>query len=190
MKNEIVKNEKVIAKAAATAHEVDCFESASTAREVDCFESASTAHEVECFEPASTAHEAAYEVTGSSAGAPAVVATKADQRWAFWMEFFGRHFRCHQMPERSFFIRGYQFPLCARCTGIYLGHILAFLVNPFITLPFWLGLLMLPMIADGTIQYFTSYRSNNFKRFTSGLVFGFALVSFVFTCVRWLITVI
>jgi uncharacterized membrane protein len=28
---------------------------------------------------------------------------------------------CHQMPERSFFIDGHQLPLCARCTGMYLG---------------------------------------------------------------------
>ncbi|MGG7175281.1 DUF2085 domain-containing protein [Clostridium neonatale] len=24
---------------------------------------------------------------------------------------------CHQLPDRSFFIRSYQFPICARCTG-------------------------------------------------------------------------
>jgi uncharacterized membrane protein len=28
---------------------------------------------------------------------------------------------CHQMPERSFFIDGRQLPVCARCTGLYLG---------------------------------------------------------------------
>ena len=28
---------------------------------------------------------------------------------------------CHQMPERSFFINGHSLPLCARCTGMYLG---------------------------------------------------------------------
>ena len=28
---------------------------------------------------------------------------------------------CHQMPERSFFFHEHQAPLCARCTGIYLG---------------------------------------------------------------------
>jgi uncharacterized membrane protein len=26
---------------------------------------------------------------------------------------------CHQMPERSFFWDGHQFPVCARCTGLY-----------------------------------------------------------------------
>jgi uncharacterized membrane protein len=28
---------------------------------------------------------------------------------------------CHQLPERSFFIHEHQSPLCARCTGMYLG---------------------------------------------------------------------
>jgi uncharacterized membrane protein len=28
---------------------------------------------------------------------------------------------CHQRPERSFFLDGDQFPVCARCTGLYLS---------------------------------------------------------------------
>lgn len=28
---------------------------------------------------------------------------------------------CHQVPERSFFIWAAKMPVCARCTGIYLG---------------------------------------------------------------------
>ena len=28
---------------------------------------------------------------------------------------------CHQRPDRSFFIDGHQFPVCARCTGLYLS---------------------------------------------------------------------
>jgi uncharacterized membrane protein len=30
---------------------------------------------------------------------------------------------CHQMPDRSFFAHEHQYPLCARCTGMYLGFI-------------------------------------------------------------------
>jgi len=28
---------------------------------------------------------------------------------------------CHQLPDRSFFVDGRQLPVCARCTGLYLG---------------------------------------------------------------------
>ena len=33
---------------------------------------------------------------------------------------------CHQRPERSFFWDGQQFPVCARCTGLYLSGAVAF----------------------------------------------------------------
>ena len=35
-------------------------------------------------------------------------------------DFIGRGL-CHQLPEHSYTINGRQFPLCARCAGIYLG---------------------------------------------------------------------
>lgn len=35
---------------------------------------------------------------------------------------------CHRITERSFTVAGRQLPLCARCTGIYLGISLTFLV--------------------------------------------------------------
>jgi uncharacterized membrane protein len=28
---------------------------------------------------------------------------------------------CHQIPERSFYLSGFQLPVCARCLGIYIG---------------------------------------------------------------------
>jgi uncharacterized membrane protein len=35
---------------------------------------------------------------------------------------------CHQQPERSFHLASFQLPVCARCTGLYLGCALAALV--------------------------------------------------------------
>jgi uncharacterized membrane protein len=28
---------------------------------------------------------------------------------------------CHQIPERSFYLQGFQLPVCARCLGLYAG---------------------------------------------------------------------
>ena len=30
---------------------------------------------------------------------------------------------CHQLPERSFFLADRQFPVCARCTGLYVSGV-------------------------------------------------------------------
>ena len=36
---------------------------------------------------------------------------------------------CHQIPERSFHLAGYQIPVCARCLGIYAGAAAAAVVH-------------------------------------------------------------
>src|SRR6267142_1248191 len=41
---------------------------------------------------------------------------------------------CHQLPERSFYIAGHQFAVCARCTGLYAGFTLAVFFYPLIRL--------------------------------------------------------
>ncbi|HWT27368.1 MAG TPA: DUF2085 domain-containing protein, partial [Mobilitalea sp.] len=45
-------------------------------------------------------------------------------RWRRWMEW-GAKTGCHQRPDRSFFIKGYQMPVCARCFGVIIGYIIA-----------------------------------------------------------------
>jgi uncharacterized membrane protein len=44
---------------------------------------------------------------------------------------------CHRRPERSFHVHGRQFPVCARCTGLYLSGTLAALLA-------WLGSARMP----------------------------------------------
>ena len=87
------------------------------------------------------------------------------------------------MPERSFFFRGYQFPLCARCTGILIGNLAAcctFLID----IPLWIALMMIPMALDGLIQRYTSYESNNRRRLVTGLMWGFSSVTVLFGLIR------
>ena len=31
---------------------------------------------------------------------------------------------CHQIPSHTFIVDGIQFPICARCTGLYLGSLI------------------------------------------------------------------
>lgn len=97
------------------------------------------------------------------------------------MAFCRKAFRCHQLPERSFFYKGMQFPVCARCTGVLLGM---FLLGPIITIFTFgnmyvsLGLLFI-MIFDGFLQLKIKYNSNNFKRLITGLGAGYAVFSFI-----------
>lgn len=89
------------------------------------------------------------------------------------------------MPERSFFFHGYQFPLCARCTGIAIGYILGII---FILLGIHLKMFLcvtffLLCAADGTVQHYTSYTSTNIRRFILGLLCGISLMQFLYVLI-------
>lgn len=114
--------------------------------------------------------------------------TKADSVWIKSMEWCAKYWGCHQMPERSFFIRGYQMPVCARCFGIMLGEAMAVPSAFFLSLNvFFLLVLMVPMALDGGIQYKTGYRSTNPRRFVTGFLFGFA---FVYSVMRGILSLV
>ncbi len=86
---------------------------------------------------------------------------------------------CHRLPERSFFWRRRQFPVCARCTGIHIGYISYpfFLFNIWV-LPLWVAIfLMLPTILDGLAQAFLNVESTNWRRFSTGLIAGVGTMS-------------
>ncbi len=62
-----------------------------------------------------------------------------------------RFWRCHQLPNRSLHIRGRQMPLCARCTGIVIGLIVAPLFAGSVSN--WLIIIGLTLfVADSTTQ--------------------------------------
>lgn len=107
-----------------------------------------------------------------------------DQYWIKSMEWCRKYCGCHQMPTRSFFVKGYQFPLCARCTGIALGHLTALLFAPFYTFKIKIFILILPLAIDGTIQYITNYESNNLKRVITGFLYGFAFMSLIIKLIK------
>ena len=64
---------------------------------------------------------------------------------------------CHRMPERSFFYKGYQFPVCARCTGGF----------------------------DWGIQELKIIPSTNFRRLLTGIFGGFGIFSIYFLIIKY-----
>jgi uncharacterized membrane protein len=105
---------------------------------------------------------------------------------------------CHRIPERSFAFDGRQLPLCARCTGTFLGAILGLTAmllygrrraSQLPPIPV-LGMLVLFMGFwgfDGLNSYLTFfpgapnlYEPRNWLRLTTGLLNGLALITFVF----------
>ena len=87
---------------------------------------------------------------------------------------------CHRMPERSFFYKGHQFPVCARCTGIYLSLItiplLKILNLKFTTLIVVGIILLIPMIIDGTTQLLGKRESTNNLRLVTGFFGGIGTI--------------
>lgn len=104
--------------------------------------------------------------------------TSSEKRWLKLMAI-GKRMGCHQLSSRSFFYHQYQFPLCARCTGIVIGE---YIVAPIALLLGFQsmilnGVLFFLMVIDGMLQYIHILESNNRRRFITGLGAGFALMS-------------
>lgn len=93
---------------------------------------------------------------------------------------------CHQRPERSFFVKGYQMPVCARCEGELIGILSAFVAIWFLRPPYWImAVFMIPMIVDGLIQGLTKYESTNLRRLITGYLFGFGVAMiFLKICIQ------
>ena len=100
-----------------------------------------------------------------------------DKRWISLMEY-GHRLGCHQMPERSFSYKGYQFPVCARCTGVIIGEIIAIVLILFrieVDITIAIGLLLI-MGIDWGIQFMKLLQSNNIRRLITGMSGGIGLM--------------
>ncbi|MET1160270.1 MAG: DUF2085 domain-containing protein [Thermoprotei archaeon] len=102
---------------------------------------------------------------------------------------------CHQKTSRSFIINGNQMPVCSRDLGLYSGALIAYLylyilekkkpltyrrlINTFfkkekkLFTALYIAL-VLPLLIDFTLQYTTSWSSNNYIRLGTGMAFGYA----------------
>ena len=90
---------------------------------------------------------------------------------------FGQRMGCHQKPERSFFYKGYQFPVCARCTGVVIGEIIAILILIFEIRFNIISCLFLLFIMgiDWFIQFINVLQSTNKRRLITGICGGMGL---------------
>ncbi|MBU5227519.1 DUF2085 domain-containing protein [Clostridium senegalense] len=90
-------------------------------------------------------------------------------------------FFCHRMPERSFFLKNKQFPICARCTGILVGYFIG-IIYSILTKKinfFLLFIFMIPISIDGIGQLYGYWNSNNIRRFLTGILAGIATIQFI-----------
>ncbi len=105
---------------------------------------------------------------------------------------FGKKVGCHQIPERSFAVKGYQFPICARCFGVMVGYAITipcvFLFGKDIVLYI---IFMFLMFLDWFVQYIEICESTNIRRFVTGVLGGYGvfgteiyILSFIFKTVR------
>lgn len=99
---------------------------------------------------------------------------------------------CHQRADRSFSIKGYQFPVCARCTGVLIGYVLA--IPCYISQGTSIVLCVMLagiMFVDWLLQYKKVLESTNVRRLITGICGGYGVLSaqllFVRTIFRLLI---
>lgn len=105
---------------------------------------------------------------------------------------------CHRLPERSFFLNGRQLPLCARCTGTFLGAVVGLAAMLLRRRGRASALPPVPILGvliaftgfwafDGLNSYLTLfpgiphlYEPQNWLRLSTGLLNGLTLISFAF----------
>ncbi|MBF8247939.1 MAG: Protein of unknown function DUF2085, transmembrane [Bacteroidetes bacterium] len=103
----------------------------------------------------------------------------------FFYEAFSKI--CHQMDERSFHLAGFKLAVCARCSAIYFGFLLALLglslLGPLekLRIPrlLWLGYAALPMCLDVILNDSGILFSTLTTRAFTGLIFGAALPFYI-----------
>lgn len=108
------------------------------------------------------------------------ITKRSEKNWIRWMEL-GEKTGCHQRPDRSFYIKGYQMPICARCSGVFLGYLFAIPCCCLKGWRFWKQIALLgceSMLIDWTIQAGKIKESTNKRRLITGLLGGFGIMVF------------
>jgi len=127
----------------------------------------------------------ALTVAGLVIGAPLA---EANGQRTLAVAIYGAFSRlCHQLPERSFFIAGHQFAVCARCTGLYFGFTVVTMCYPLVralrrtdTPPRrWLFMAAVPLAIDFALGFFGIWENTHLSRFLTGALLGSVAVFYV-----------
>ena len=94
---------------------------------------------------------------------------------------------CHQIPERSFFVAGHPFAVCARCFGLYAGFTLAAIAYPLVRSlkkteappRKWLFIAAAPLAIDYALGVFGIWNNTHSSRFITGALLGSVAVLYV-----------
>ena len=116
-----------------------------------------------------------------------LILKKNDRKWLRIMDI-GKRLGCHQRADRSFFIKGYQFPVCARCTGVILASAFAMII--FFIYPLNAGVclvLSFLMFLDWFVQRIGVRESNNIRRLITGLLGGYGFMTLQMYGYRFLV---
>ena len=114
-------------------------------------------------------------ILSASVACTFAIANGASMRWRILFRLF-----CHGIPERCLYLWNVPMPICARCTAIYAGLILSFVV--YLILPrmreqvarMVLYAALVPMAVDGLTQLAGLRLSTNSLRLETGLLVGVA----------------
>jgi uncharacterized membrane protein len=94
---------------------------------------------------------------------------------------------CHQMPERSFHLRGFPLAVCARCLGLYAGCLAGVVAYPLarglarteVPRRAWLLLAAVPTSIDFLLGVTGLWENTHWSRFLTALVLGAAAAFYV-----------
>lgn len=110
---------------------------------------------------------------------------------------------CHQLPDRSFHVAGEQLPLCARCSGTFVGALIGFALLtlrgrrlaaalPPVRVLVVLVCFIAALAVDGLNSYLTFfpgvphlYEPRNWLRLTTGALNGVALSAIVYPVLNY-----
>ena len=99
-----------------------------------------------------------------------------------WLMAVGHRAGCHQRADRSFYWKGRKFPLCARCTGVLVGYILAVPIYAVCRKNMSVyAVCCIPLVIDGLTQLWEWRVSTNRRRFATGALAGYGICSMAIT---------